>query len=97
MREAALIVRHDGLPDQHFDIRDAETLIGRTPRSDLQVADEAVSREHAVILWDEGVFSVEDLQSTNGIRLNGKRVRSAELHHGDEIELGQTRILVVFR
>ena len=59
--------------------------------------DEAVSREHAVILWEEGVFTVEDLQSTNGIRLNGKRVRSAELHHGDEIDIGQTRILVIFR
>ncbi len=97
LREASLIVRRDGLPDQSFDIRDAETLIGRTPRSDLQVADEAVSREHAVILWEEGVFTVEDLQSTNGIRVNGKRTRSAELHHGDEIESGQTRILMIFR
>ena len=97
MREASLIVRRDGAPDVNYQIRDSETLIGRTPRSDLQVPDETVSREHAVILWEEGVFTIEDLQSTNGIRLNGKRVRSAELHHGDEIDIGQTRILVIFR
>ena len=97
MRQAALIVRRDGLPDSSFEIHDSETLIGRTPESDLQVQDEAVSREHAVILWEEGVFTVEDLQSTNGVKVNGKRSRSSELHHGDEIEIGQTRILVIFR
>ena len=38
-------------------------------------------------------YLLEDLQSTNGIKVNGKRVRSTELDHGDEIEIGQTRLI----
>ena len=39
---------------------------------------------------DESVYMIEDLASTNGTKLNGKRVRSAALSEGDEIQIGQT-------
>jgi len=70
-----------------------ETLIGRNPTTDITLLDEGISREHALILRDEATrsFTVEDLQSTNGTKVNGKRVRSAELAHGDSIEVGRTR------
>ena len=70
-----------------------ETLIGRNPTTDITLLDEGISREHALILRDEATstFSIEDLQSTNGTKVNGKRVRSAELSHGDSIEVGHTR------
>ena len=70
-----------------------ETLIGRNPTTDITLLDDGISREHALILRDEstGSFTIEDLQSTNGTKVNGKRVRSAELVHGDSIEVGRTR------
>ncbi len=70
-----------------------ETLIGRNPTTDITLLDEGISREHALILRDEAscAFTIEDLQSTNGTKVNGKRVRSAELAHGDTIEVGHTR------
>jgi two-component system NtrC family sensor kinase len=70
-----------------------ETLIGRNPTTDITLLDEGISREHALIERDEtrGSFTIEDLQSTNGTKVNGKRVRSAELTHGDSIEVGHTR------
>ena len=70
-----------------------ETLIGRNPTTDITLLDEGISREHALILRDEATssFSIEDLQSTNGTKVNGKRVRSAELSPGDTIEVGHTR------
>jgi len=70
-----------------------ETLIGRNPTTDITLLDEGISREHALILRDEanGCFTIEDLQSTNGTKVNGKRVRSADLAHGDSIEVGHTR------
>ena len=46
-----------------------------------------------MVLADGGTYLLEDLQSTNGIKVNGKRVRSTELDHGDEIEIGQTRLI----
>jgi pSer/pThr/pTyr-binding forkhead associated (FHA) protein len=68
-----------------------ETMIGRNPTTDITLLDEGISREHALILRDEQTFTIEDLQSTNGTKVNGKRVRSAELAHGDTIEVGHTR------
>jgi pSer/pThr/pTyr-binding forkhead associated (FHA) protein len=70
-----------------------ETLIGRNPTTDITLLDEGISREHALILRDESTrsFTIEDLQSTNGTKVNGKRVRSAVLAHGDSIEVGRTR------
>ena len=93
MAKAALIVRAAGKPDAVFEIVSAETLIGRAPTCGLQLADESISREHSVILAEDGIYQLEDLQSTNGIKVNGKRVRSTELDHGDEIEIGQTRLI----
>jgi pSer/pThr/pTyr-binding forkhead associated (FHA) protein len=70
-----------------------ETLIGRNPTTDITLLDDGISREHALILRDESTlsFTIEDLQSTNGTKVNGKRVRSAELANGDAIEVGRTR------
>jgi len=70
-----------------------ETLIGRNPTTDITLLDEGISREHALILRDEATssFTIEDLASTNGTKVNGKRVRSAELAHGDSIEVGHTQ------
>jgi len=93
MPKAALIVRMAGQPDEVFEIVSAETLIGRAPSCDLQLPDESISREHSVVLADGETYVLEDLQSTNGIKVNGKRARSTELGHGDEIEIGQTRLI----
>jgi pSer/pThr/pTyr-binding forkhead associated (FHA) protein len=76
-----------------YEISAVETLIGRNPTTDITLLDEGISREHAIIQYDEetDAFSVEDLQSTNGTKVNGKRVRSAVLNHGDEVQVGHTR------
>jgi pSer/pThr/pTyr-binding forkhead associated (FHA) protein len=70
-----------------------ETMIGRNPTTDITLLDEGISREHALILRDDSTlsFTIEDLQSTNGTKVNGKRVRSAVLANGDAIEVGHTR------
>jgi pSer/pThr/pTyr-binding forkhead associated (FHA) protein len=97
MGKPALIVRMAGQPDEVFEIEKTETLIGRAPTCDLQIPDDSMSREHAVVLCDGDDANLEDLQSTNGVRVNGKRVRSVELSHGDEIEIGQTKIVFTRR
>ena len=91
-RGVLVILTGDFAQTEHPLAKD-ETLIGRNPTTDITLLDEGISREHALILRDEaqGGFTIEDLQSTNGTKVNGKRVRSAELAHGDSIEVGHTR------
>lgn len=92
VRAASLTVLTPGQAERVYRLEQPETLIGRSPASHLCVTDDSISREHAVVLFEGGDFLVEDLQSTNGTRVNGKRVRSTRLSDGDEIQIGQTRL-----
>ena len=90
----AVLVLCDGeFAGSEYPLTAEETLIGRNPTTDVTLLDESISREHAIVAWDAGggAFTIEDLQSTNGTRVNGKRVRSATLADGDEIRVGHTR------
>jgi pSer/pThr/pTyr-binding forkhead associated (FHA) protein len=90
---ARLIVKNGTAPGRIFEITEGETIIGRNPSTDVTLHDEGVSREHAVLSWEDGAFTLEDLQSTNGTRVNGKRVRSSPLASGDEIRIGGTDLV----
>ena len=87
-----LVIRNGGFEGMRYELAAAETLIGRNPNTDITLLDEGISREHALVLLDEetGRFTIEDLQSTNGTRVNGRRVRSTELAPGDRIQIGRT-------
>ncbi len=88
-----LVICNGEFEGMTYELRSEETLIGRNPTTDITLLDEGISREHALILFDDvdEEFVVEDLQSTNGTKVNGKRVRSATLSDGDEIQIGRTR------
>jgi pSer/pThr/pTyr-binding forkhead associated (FHA) protein len=65
-------------------------LIGRSRRCDFVVRDPSVSRRHALLIRSEDAWTLYDLGSTNGTRINGWRVERATLRAGDELELGGT-------
>jgi adenylate cyclase len=90
---AILVICNGGFEGMEYELKSDETIIGRNPTTDITLLDENISREHAIILFDEGMgnYSIEDLQSTNGTKVNGKRTRSADLSDTDEIEIGHTR------
>lgn len=90
---ATLVIKNGEFAEMRFELRSDETLIGRNPTTDITLLDEGISREHTMILFEESdsTFTIEDLQSTNGTKVNGKRVRSATLAHLDEIQIGHTR------
>ncbi len=89
----SLVILNGDFEGMRYELTSDETLIGRNPTTHITLLDEGISREHAVVLLEEedGTHVVEDLQSTNGTKVNGKRVRSATLADGDEIEIGHTR------
>ena len=68
--------------------------LGRGTAADVMVPDEAVSREHAAVRIDGATVVVEDLDSSNGTRVNGTEVSQARLEHGDLIQLGGTELEV---
>jgi general secretion pathway protein A len=63
-------------------------VIGRTSDNDMQVDSKFVSRHHAQLISSRDGSVLEDLNSTNGVYLNGKRVRRHKLTPGDVIKIG---------
>jgi pSer/pThr/pTyr-binding forkhead associated (FHA) protein len=69
-------------------IEDERTVLGRGSQSDLILPDDSISREHAVLEFAGDRYVLQDLESSNGTFVNEKRVKSAELEHGDRIRVG---------
>ena len=69
-------------------------ILGRDRPSDALLPDPSVSRQHARFSCAGGVTTVEDLGSTNGTLVAGKRVERAELRPGQEVALGGVRVVV---
>ncbi len=71
--------------------------IGKAGQAHLRLGDENVSRQHCVIeVSDSGEIRVTDLESTNGTLVNGKKVTQAILRPGDELQVGDTRMVLDF-
>jgi pSer/pThr/pTyr-binding forkhead associated (FHA) protein len=67
-------------------------LIGRSRECDMVLADPNISRRHAEVRRDGDGWAVVDLGSTNGIKVNGRRVDHAPLEPGDRLTLGLTEL-----
>lgn len=65
------------------------TTIGRGADNTITIPDPTISRNHAKVSFQEGCWVVEDLQSANGIMVNGKRVDRLALESGDTFKLGE--------
>jgi predicted component of type VI protein secretion system len=69
-------------------------LLGRHPECDIQIDSRKVSRRHCCIAQVADYLVVRDLDSTNGIRVNGARVQEGKLRNGDELTIGNHRYQV---
>lgn len=63
-------------------------VIGRSRSCDVVVAEEDVSRRHAIVSVRGGLCSIRDLGSLYGVRVNGRLVQTTTLRPGDSIQLG---------
>jgi FhaA, N-terminal domain/FHA domain len=70
----------------------SRVLIGRSRDCDLTLDDPNVSRRHAELRNEDGHWLVADLGSTNGVKVNGRRVEEQLLQPGDELALGLARL-----
>ena len=70
--------------------------IGRLASAHLRLDDTKVSRIHAVIeVADDKEASIIDMGSAEGTRVNGEKISRVRLKHGDEIGLGDSRLVIV--
>ena len=92
-RVQARFIRTDTPGKGDLRLRSPLSRLGRVPDNDLCFNNDSVSGHHAEIYHlPDGTFQICDLDSTNGTWVNGRRVRSQVLNHGDVVELGEVRL-----
>ena len=90
MPEVTLAIVEGGEAGREFPLT-GTVLIGRDPEADVVVADSEASGRHASFVLVDGGVVVEDLGSTNGTFVNGRRVSGSQrLAAGDRVQLGNT-------
>lgn len=79
--------RGPGAP-QTYDLELAETVVGRSASAHICIDSHLISRKHVNFSKREDQVTVTDLNSSNGMYLNGVKAHSAVLHEGDQIQIG---------
>lgn len=70
--------------------------LGRRSTNNVVISDNAVSGEHCRLTYSDGKVIVEDMGSTNGTILNGKKITVSEIKNGDVLILGKTKYKISF-
>jgi len=81
------------LNGQVHELDGARTVIGRSKDADIQLPDPNVSRRHAEVRREGSSYVLVDLDSTNGVEVDGKRVKRLELEDGARFTIGSTEIV----
>lgn len=91
-RVNAWLVGQDG---KNYQLYVGETIVGRSSRCDIQIiGDTTLSKRHAKLVERNGRFTLYDLGSTNGVKINGKRLRQPVLlSPNDQVQLGDNTYL----
>jgi len=92
---ARLVLLSEPEPGREFELTTNLYVIGRSSESNLRIDDPSLSRAHARIDGDEGKWTISDLDSINGILVNGLKRDDYLLKPGDVVELGTVRLRFV--
>jgi FHA domain-containing protein len=88
-----LIVTSGDKKGERFDIRGNEVNLGRGAECEVVLDNDTVSKSHAKIRNEDGKYILYDLASRNGTFLNDKKISKAQLRDGDEIALGELKMV----
>jgi type II secretory pathway predicted ATPase ExeA len=90
-----ILLASEGKTVMERDLKPGRLVIGRTPDNDLQIDSKFISRHHCQIVTQADSCLIEDLNSTNGIYVQSKRVRRYNLNDGDVVQVGQHEIMYI--
>ncbi len=92
-----LVVLSSNFAGKEFELTRPQMIIGRTDENDLVINHRSISRNHAKLVREHetGRYTISDLQSSNGVRVNGQDYGKVELRRGDVIDLGHVRLRYV--
>jgi pSer/pThr/pTyr-binding forkhead associated (FHA) protein len=92
---ARILLASGGKTVMERELKPGRLVIGRTPDNDLQIDSKFISRHHCQIVTQADSCVIEDLNSTNGISVQSKRVRRYNLNDGDVVQVGQHEIMYI--
>jgi len=92
--QIVLVMFRDNGQRRSFSLTRDVTVIGRREDCDFRIPLGEVSRKHCRLLRDGERLRVEDLGSSNGTFVNGRRIQEAELHAGDTLQVGPLAFVV---
>jgi general secretion pathway protein A len=90
-----ILLACEGRTVMERELKPGRLVIGRTPDNDLQIDSKFISRHHCQIVTQADSCLIEDLNSTNGIYVQSKRVRRYNLNDGDVVQVGQHEIMYI--
>ena len=92
---ACIIVKERGFNTLNISLTGDKITLGRSTKSTVPLQNKFVSGKHCSIACKNGVYTLTDLKSTNGLFVNGHRVKSKELEDGDKILAGSALIIFI--
>lgn len=90
LRQGRIKFKSGPLTGREFGVPAGGTTLGRAAECDIVLEDAAVSSRHGRLLFRDDALWIVDDGSTNGIMVNGRETRAAELRESDRVELGES-------
>jgi pSer/pThr/pTyr-binding forkhead associated (FHA) protein len=92
-----LVVVSSNFVGKEFELSRPQMIIGRTDENDIVINHRSISRNHAKVTreTETGRYTISDLQSSNGVRVNGQDYGKVELRRADVVDLGHVRLRFV--
>src|SRR5277367_1505428 len=88
-----LVAQSPEFEGKTFDLSGPEVPVGRVADNKIQIEHASVSGHHAVFKLDQLDYTIKDLDSTNGTRINGERITQQKLRRNDILRLGNIEML----
>lgn len=90
---ASLECKTSPMSGTKFDLLKSINTVGRTGNNDIEINEASVSSKHAQIIYKNGSWVIQDLDSYNGVFVNNKKCKSKKLKNGDAINFGRVQLV----
>jgi pSer/pThr/pTyr-binding forkhead associated (FHA) protein len=92
---ARLVALSTAFAGREFELDKPAMVVGRTEDNDIAINHRSISRHHAKLVRENGRHAIVDMNSSNGVRVNGEEYGKVELRRADVIDLGHVRLRFV--